>query len=502
MTPRTQALVFDLYGTLLRIGDQAISRGIPRALGVERRAWMELVRGPLLTRSFADRAAFVRFICERLAPAAGPEAEAVCLALVEQEMASIAPIEGVKAVLPFFKRRGLALGLLSNLSSLHKEPLSRFSLADHFAATALSCDLGQRKPEPAIYLGLAERLGAAPEATLVVGDSLKNDVEAPRRLGFRALRVGDPASGDGLPDVSSLGWMDLDAPGAPRPLVREGDPVRLGERTGVLRAIRPLADAEQGRYNLVARARLEHADGRAPSGEDVFVKRLLFPEGAHVEELAHRLHAAVGLPSCRAAVLDQAAEPILVVSKAEGVKFEGQVDPPLAYELGRHSAVAYLFANADLRPRNAFLAWTGGGPRVTMVDLEHCFFNIALDVAGLEDPRRPQAIDGLPPDEQARRMKKKVLTEKATHRARKSFFDTEGFETDLARAFRRGWVDQYRAVQADGPRILALVEERLYQEPYLIIGTQSYRRAMARMDVEDMGQRLAQDPEAIFEPCF
>jgi hypothetical protein len=260
-----------------------------------------------------------------------------------------------------------------------------------------------------------------------------------------------------------------------------------------------LNDDEQGRYNLVARAHLVHDDG---SSRDVFCKRFLFPEAVHVEEFAHRIHAAMGVASCPVQVT-AGPEPCLVVAKAEGVKMEqGSVAPDLAREIGRQCAMAYLFANADLRPRNAFLAWQGGTPRVTLVDLEHCFFNMAMDVSGLGDPLVPETFDRLPEAELERRVLKRVLTERTTRRARRTFFETDSLESATASAFKDGWLDIYRRAQGRADQLCAMLEERVVRPPYLIIGTQSYRRAMARADVRDIRSRILQDPERVFVACF
>ena len=121
-----------------------------------------------------------------------------------------------------------ALGLLSNLSSVHKEPVARLGFAEHFEAVAYSCELGYRKPDPRLYLDLGQRLAAAPGATLVVGDSLKNDVVVPRELGMRALRVSGSHGEGALGEVAELGWMSL-ADGEPRRLLGNGDRIELSD---------------------------------------------------------------------------------------------------------------------------------------------------------------------------------------------------------------------------------------------------------------------------------
>jgi hypothetical protein len=271
--------------------------------------------------------------------------------------------------------------------------------------------------------------------------------------------------------------------------------VRLPQAGGAIRDFAPLVQEPQGRYNLVARARLEEKEGGA--SVDVFCKRFLFPEAAYVEEFSHQLMAAMGFSSCQARVLS-ALEPCLVVSRAPGRKFAPPVSPELAFEIARHCAAAYIMANADLRPRNAFVSYAGGHPVVTMVDLEHCLFNLALDVEGIDEPLRPQSFDALSEDELQGRVLKHVLTERTTRRAMGTFLKVDGVDEEPGRSFKAGWVAGFRQIQERRERLLALIEDRAYREPYLIIGTQSYRRAMARLDIQDVRQRMEQDPEGLF----
>jgi HAD superfamily hydrolase (TIGR01549 family) len=493
-----KAVIFDLYGTLVFARERTVHKEIPRALGVPGRRWVELIRSELLRRGFADVPAFVRFVRERLA-AERPEAEATLQALVERELASVEAAPAARSLLAFLKRRGFAVGLLSNLASPHRAAVERLGLTQHVDAAGYSCDEGITKPDPELYRRLLARLGARPEEALMLGDSEQNDVAAPRGLGMLGLLVDPEAASGALREASDLGFLALGGDDPLRALVAEGDRVTLDGRAGSLRGLRMLNDDEQGRYNLVARAHLVHDDG---SSRDVFCKRFLFPEAVHVEEFAHRIHAAMGVASCPVQVT-AGPEPCLVVAKAEGVKMEqGSVAPDLAREIGRQCAMAYLFANADLRPRNAFLAWQGGAPRVTLVDLEHCFFNMAMDVSGLGDPLVPETFDRLPEAELERRVLKRVLTERTTRRARRTFFETDSLESATASAFKDGWLDIYRRAQGRADQLCAMLEERVVRPPYLIIGTQSYRRAMARADVRDIRSRILQDPERVFVACF
>lgn len=488
--PKTSAILFDLYGTLLESDSRALHRALPRALGIRPSRWLELVRNDLLVKRFDEPAELAKHICDALAPGHPPEIEAECMAIVGRELQKVTPNEGIHPLLAFLRRRGFRLGLLSNLSSSFKEPLARLELADAFDAMVFSCDEGMTKPAPAVYETLLERLGVKAEESLFIGDSLANDVEAPTKLGIRSVHVGRCAAGhECIGRVAETGWFDFEGgagarllePG--REIVFEGIPLKVETLT-------PVPDADQGRYNLVYRSTARQDDG---AKRTLFFKRFLLPESAYVEEFAHRVHREIGLPACRAEVIE-GSEPFLVMSEAPGRKFDGETDVNLAHEIGRHHVFAFLFSNADMRPRNAFVDVSeSGAPIMTMVDLEHCFFNLAIDVSGQTDPDKPQSLDQLSEAERTRRTLKKVLSERAMRRARKTFIETETCAVELADAFRRGFIDQFERVQGGRERLMSMLLDRVYREPYLVIGTQSYRRAMGRVDVEDIAERLALD---------
>jgi len=490
---RIDAIIFDLYGTLLEVDEYSIHREIPRLLGVRPRAWLDLIRETLLTTSFPDSASFSKFICERLAPGHDAELEQRCIEIVEMELESVYPQEGVLSLLSFLKRRGYKLGLLSNLSSTYKQPVFDFKLAEHFDAMSFSCDEGVKKPDPQIYLRLCSKLGVEPSNVLVVGDSLKTDIEAPAKLGMMTLKIGKEAEGVRAIDcVADLGWFLLDKPESLESLLRDGLTVPFPRGTHSVEKATPVSDALQGRYNLVYRVATHNGNSR-PS--EIFCKRFLLPESSYVEEFAYRLHRAIGLPSCDALVV-KGSEPFLAMTSAPGRKYGGEMDPGIAHEIGRHHVFAYLFSNADMRPRNTFLDYSREEPRITLVDLEHCFFNLAIDTTGMSDPCRPQAIDELSPDEVRKRTAHKVLSERAMRRARRTFINTEEGDPWSVQAFRRGFLNLFARLQENSDRILGLLEERIYTQPHLIIGTQAYRRAMARVDLDDIRVRLAGDPLA------
>jgi putative hydrolase of the HAD superfamily len=72
-------------------------------------------------------------------------------------------------------------------------PMWRASIPiELFDVVVDSCEVGLRKPDPAIFLLTCERLGVAPEAAVFLDDTRRH-VTAAREVGMRGIVVSDPA---------------------------------------------------------------------------------------------------------------------------------------------------------------------------------------------------------------------------------------------------------------------------------------------------------------------
>ena len=258
--------------------------------------------------------------------------------------------------------------------------------------------------------------------------------------------MGASTTARAIPRLAELGWLDLDTLA---PLVPAGAEVELAGVRGSLSAPEPLDDGEQGRYNLVARATFTAAAGGA---RRVYLKRFLLPESIEVERVMARLAAEAGVETCAVGTVGR-AEPVLVIDAAPGAKLEQPLDrPAYAREVGRHAAIAYIFANADLRPRNAFVAGAGDELRLTMVDYEHCLLNLAIDLEGIGDPLDRDAFEALGRAEIERRVARRVLADAHMRRAYRAFLGPHAKDPALAAAFRAGWLETHRRARAAAGR--------------------------------------------------
>jgi len=80
---------------------------------------------------------------------------------------------GVKEVLDFCKSKGLKIGLASNSShDLIEVVLEKVGIKQYFDFLSSAQDVEKGKPDPAVYLYAAEKLGVAPAECLVFEDSI------------------------------------------------------------------------------------------------------------------------------------------------------------------------------------------------------------------------------------------------------------------------------------------------------------------------------------------
>jgi len=93
-------------------------------------------------------------------------------------------------------QKGYRLGLISNTTS-HTDALAmlgKAGIASLFEVVLLSCVFGRRKPDPAILVEAATRMGVPPRQCAYIGDRADWDVLAARRAGYgKVVLMCDPA---------------------------------------------------------------------------------------------------------------------------------------------------------------------------------------------------------------------------------------------------------------------------------------------------------------------
>lgn len=120
--------------------------------------------------------------------------------------------DDVEPALRALSAAGLKIGLISNTRRPLDEFAAHFDLRGIFAASVSSAQLGFLKPHPAIFQAALAAVGVPAAAAVMVGDSVKADIEGARQAGMRAVLLR--RSGDGLssPLPSGLGSGCEDVP--------------------------------------------------------------------------------------------------------------------------------------------------------------------------------------------------------------------------------------------------------------------------------------------------
>ena len=125
----------------------------------------------------------------------------------EDDVASIEMFSDSLKTLQKVKATGVRIGLLSNLASPYRSCVTSLGLSQYLDSTVYSCDVGVAKPAQEIYEIALQRLNVLPENCLMVGDSLRCDIEGPKALGMRGLQIDRNATQSGGERIASL--MDI-----------------------------------------------------------------------------------------------------------------------------------------------------------------------------------------------------------------------------------------------------------------------------------------------------
>jgi HAD superfamily hydrolase (TIGR01549 family) len=111
--------------------------------------------------------------------------------------------------------RGLKLGVVSNGCGNVEKLCADFGYKPYLSVIVDSRRVGLYKPDPAIFIHAAEKLGGDPGAMMMVGDSFDRDVRPAKQAGMKTawLRAAEPQEcpDPGLVDVHLHKLADLPA---------------------------------------------------------------------------------------------------------------------------------------------------------------------------------------------------------------------------------------------------------------------------------------------------
>ncbi len=187
--PVLQAIIFDLYGTLVHLTEEKhpysrLFADLFADLNLRTPEEFREARKTVLTEDFKSLTDLVN----RIKPGAFLDLESY-----EQKVAasvtSVMAYPETREVLTELRKRKFKLGLISNLASPYKEPFFRLGLHEFFNTVVFSCEVGLAKPDFGIYEKALRDLGLVPSQAMMIGNKVHCDVDPPKVLGMEALLI-------------------------------------------------------------------------------------------------------------------------------------------------------------------------------------------------------------------------------------------------------------------------------------------------------------------------
>lgn len=194
MNPSVQAVIFDMYETLVTQFCSPLYYGtqIARDLGLSPEVFLPVWRSTEEDRATGKRT--FEEVMEYLLRELGMFSPDRLQLVVEKRIAIQADCfthlhPQILPMLSALKENGIKIGLITNCFSEEAKLIRESSLFPYFDAPCLSWEVGARKPDPAIYHACLEKLGIPAGNCLYVGDGGSQELETARSLGMQAAQA-------------------------------------------------------------------------------------------------------------------------------------------------------------------------------------------------------------------------------------------------------------------------------------------------------------------------
>lgn len=106
--------------------------------------------------------------------------------------------------LKYLKKKDYRIALISNSPPTSKDQLADLGIKQYFDEAVFSFEVGNRKPEKEIFLNLLEKVGAEASEVLMIGDSMKYDVEGANACNIDAILLDRKNASNYEPRITSL----------------------------------------------------------------------------------------------------------------------------------------------------------------------------------------------------------------------------------------------------------------------------------------------------------
>ena len=195
-----KAVIFDLFGTLVdNFSQEEYKKTLAEMASILSappdefaRLWGETF-DKRATGVFKTPAACARHICDKLRIKDNRN-NLLRAGQVKTDYTarSLKPRAEALPVLTAIKASGRKLGLLSDCTSETPPIWQTTTLAPLFDAAIFSCVVGIKKPNPRIYLMIADKLGVRLTDCLYIGDGSSQELSGALGMGMRTVLIRDP----------------------------------------------------------------------------------------------------------------------------------------------------------------------------------------------------------------------------------------------------------------------------------------------------------------------
>ena len=225
-----KAVFFDLYFTLICYDppQEEIESGLLHKFGIEASAeklrqpltkandyiYREIAKKPLTRRSKEEVMALYAQFHRNVLKDAGIEAgENVVMGLLNgalqaQAKMKLALYNDVIPTLDALKKRGLKVGLISNIERNMSGALNELGLSAKLDVVVTSQDAGANKPQPEIFRFALQKAGVRPEEAAYIGDQYQIDVLGARGAGMKGILIDRAGNHESVTDCPRLKSLD------------------------------------------------------------------------------------------------------------------------------------------------------------------------------------------------------------------------------------------------------------------------------------------------------
>ncbi|OGN96078.1 MAG: hypothetical protein A2Y89_04610 [Chloroflexi bacterium RBG_13_51_18] len=202
-----KAVFFDLYQTLVRYqpSQEELEAEALKNLGIDITAaalhlpiltaneyiYQQIARRPLSRRSREEVMAlymeYQRIVLKEAGITAEEKVVLNLLGMMQQAKMDLVLFDDVLKALDDLKKRGLKLGLISNIERDMSATLEKLGLSTRLDIVVTSQDAGFTKPQPEIFLHALKQANVKPNEAVYVGDQYQVDVIGASAAGIKGV---------------------------------------------------------------------------------------------------------------------------------------------------------------------------------------------------------------------------------------------------------------------------------------------------------------------------